>query len=863
MVGVANEVAAYYTRLVSGETFERHSRTGPYADIIVEVGEGQLVFWRGTSYLPYWKTDTGSWSVGEIVPRRGDGPARRPDRVNTYSRVAIIESTPERAVICWRYLPEFSGANPHEGVRATSFVEEYFTITADGVAIRTVRRGTEKIDDWRDPENQLVQTLKLAANGITWLSSRSASKSAGRDQLSGRPVIEDVPCSPIAWWKFDEAQGDEVIEAFSNASSLVAGHKSVWKPGVSGTALQFDGYNTEVRFPTLDWLASTDEFTVEAWVALEAYPWNWTALVQQIDDTPTGRNSAGSILADGFLLGVDGLGHAGFKLRIGRECHELVSERVLELRKWRHIVGVYEGKSGRVTLYIDGQAAASKVISGGKISFPTEDIVIGKGEPRLPIRTVRRSTSGDSYALDGLLDEVRIHDAALSQEDVRAINAALRPAGESDSVATLEPRRLPAPGGPIDFGARYEHLRFYDGWDNLWRFGDHPDITVGFEGSPCKFVFWRGCGHIPMLVNDRGQWYSNEFNETWSTSGGRGCQEPMSDKESYTNHARIIENTEARVVVHWRYPLIDVSRVSANYDEKTGWSDWADWYYYIYPDGVAAKTMRLWTHGKRNHEWQESMAIMGPGQHPEQVLETSPTLILTSLDGEVSKYAWQGGPPHKVDFADQKVQVVNYRSDYDPFTIGDFQGGNVYSGEVTDYSVFPTWNHWPVAQIRSDGRYAIYPDRTSHSSLTHVFLPTFKEEFGDRPFEDRIFLEGMTNKSAKNLLPLARSWLDPPKATVQSGANSLGYHPGQRAYRLEATGGPILVTLEGSEDSPVVNPCFVVGGWGEKEAAVTLENGKAVDSYRSGKPRTVRTHDLVVWLEFESESTTSFRISPP
>ena len=39
-------------------------------------------------------------------------------------------------------------------------------------------------------------------------------------------------------------------------------------------------------------------------------------------------------------------------------------------------------------------------------------------------------------------------------------------------------------------------------------------------------------------------------------------------------------------------------------------------------------------------------------------------------------------------------------------------------GPSRDYSMFPCWNHWPVAQMPSDGRYAKHPDRTSHSSLT-------------------------------------------------------------------------------------------------------------------------------------------------
>ncbi|GIR18293.1 MAG: hypothetical protein CM15mP32_4800 [Flavobacteriaceae bacterium] len=42
---------------------------------------------------------------------------------------------------------------------------------------------------------------------------------------------------------------------------------------------------------------------------------------------------------------------------------------------------------------------------------------------------------------------------------------------------------------------------------------------------------------------------------------------------------------------------------------------------FIYPDGVAAKAEQLWTSGDRIHEWQESMAIFGPNQHPHNLIE--------------------------------------------------------------------------------------------------------------------------------------------------------------------------------------------------------------------------------------------------
>jgi len=68
----AGEIRAYYTKVDSGQEFEKYSRTGPYADIVIEVKGGKFVFWRGSSYLPYWQSDNGKWFVDQIIPRSGD-----------------------------------------------------------------------------------------------------------------------------------------------------------------------------------------------------------------------------------------------------------------------------------------------------------------------------------------------------------------------------------------------------------------------------------------------------------------------------------------------------------------------------------------------------------------------------------------------------------------------------------------------------------------------------------------------------------------------------------------------------------------------------------------------------------------------
>ncbi len=148
------------------------------------------------------------------------------------------------------------------------------------------------------------------------------------------------------------------------------------------------------------------------------------------------------------------------------------------------------------------------------------------------------------------------------------------------SLVPLAPRVLPTgPPGPGPFGAFYTRLKFYPQWDATWRVSDLADVVVRFDSLPIRFVFWRGTSYVPHWVTENGIWYNNEFNETWT--GVKGCGEPMSDKQCRYSHVRVIESTDARAVVHWRYALADVFYTIARTDpatdaagrdpDRTGW----------------------------------------------------------------------------------------------------------------------------------------------------------------------------------------------------------------------------------------------------------------------------------------------------
>ena len=215
-----------------------------------------------------------------------------------------------------------------------------------------------------------------------------------------------------------------------------------------------------------------------------------------------------------------------------------------------------------------------------------------------------------------------------------------------------------------------------------------------------------------------------------------------------------------------------------------------------------------------------------------------------------------------------------------------FEPGNnmaVYGIEQRpDASHFPWWNHWPVAQMASDGRYCQAPDRPSHFSLAWGGPPFHDSEGkiikaresgseGELEIpEDKknmmntywlSWMYGASQQTPGELARLARSWAQPPELKVSGNEfKSLGYDLTQRAYILESSGiksNRLGMELLASNDSPVLNVCFVVKGWNTDEISLQL-NGKILEKnkdYRVSIIRNLEKDDLILWLKMDSEKT--------
>jgi len=669
-------------------------------------------------------------------------------------------------------------------------------------------------------------------------------------------IFSPIPASAqsdalSAWWKLDQVKNGKLIDSASGLEDALSGNSRL-VPGVQGQALKFDGFTTLITRKAELAPRLKGDFGLQAWVALAEYPWNWCPIVAQEKE---GK--------EGYYFAIGPRGEVGLKMSINGQWVECVTETKIPLRTWQLLTAVFEEKTG-IKIFIGGSLAAELRISGQWKPATDMDLVIGmnrdKRTPSDPVRPF--ATLPAWFSLDAILDEVKIYNRLLSEKEIIAECNTHQPG----KAPFIPERKMPSgPSGPGRFGAYYTKLNYYEEWDALWRRGPFSDVVVQFDGSPIRVVFWRGTRYSPVWVMENGLWMADQSAESFTDK--EGCFEHMLDARTLHSHVRVIENTPARVVVHWRYIPVSVYGNYSQLDEITGWPDAVDEYYTFYPDVLGVRKVVMWTSGKPLGP-QEAIVLCHPGQLPEDVVSLD-ALTLINLNGEAKTHSWaeklpdlQSGPANAV------IQVINLKSEWKPFEI--YEPGcriTVFGIELRQgISRFPWWNHWPVAQIPSDGRYAQAPDKASHFSLSWARPPIHK---GPGLIYWANWLYGAGKNNPAELAQLARSWISPPSITVKGqGVSGGDYDRGQRAYELTFDqpwiDQPVSIEVKASSESPAVNLCFVLKNFGIQEFAVLLD-GKRLQHgkhYHISVISTLEGTDVVLWVYKTSEEPFRISINP-
>ncbi|QIJ61264.1 LamG-like jellyroll fold domain-containing protein [Streptomyces sp. JB150] len=201
-------------------------------------------------------------------------------------------------------------------------------------------------------------------------------------------------------WALDEGTGTTARDDGPNAKALTLTEGTTWTPGVRGSALRFDGRgaHAETDGPVLD---TTGSYSVSAWVRLDGLPGNYATAVSQ-----DGRRQASP-----FYLQY-GQGAFAFSTPGGHRARLVTTP---ELGRWYHLVGVRDGSTGEITLYVDGERAAT--VTAGPNYVGTGPLAVGRAQ----------WDGTDTDFWNGAVDEVQAYDRALTAEEVSALHARQQP----------------------------------------------------------------------------------------------------------------------------------------------------------------------------------------------------------------------------------------------------------------------------------------------------------------------------------------------------------------------------------------------------------------------------------------------------
>jgi len=119
--------------------WEKVWRRGPHEDVVFAFPGGQrFVFWRGSSYVPFWASKenvglTYEW-VESAYGRGGLVDCIEPlqDKECRFSRPYIVSSTPARAIVKWRY----ALVDLEYTIADEEWAEETYTFYPDGFGVR-------------------------------------------------------------------------------------------------------------------------------------------------------------------------------------------------------------------------------------------------------------------------------------------------------------------------------------------------------------------------------------------------------------------------------------------------------------------------------------------------------------------------------------------------------------------------------------------------------------------------------------------------------------------------------------------------------------------------------------------------------
>ena len=235
------------------------------------------------------------------------------------------------------------------------------------------------------------------ASSPTACPAGMTTTAAASSDLSACVLID-----PNSWWP-----GNGNARDIIGANDGTRRNGASYAPGIVGSAFSLDGVNDYIDVGSG---FDLDAMTISAWVFID--PATNTGEQRIISKDNAGLPGTRKLFTlksstPAWTNGADG--RASFQLLIGG-ANEILNAPSALTPGWHHLAGVRDTAAGRFELYVDGLIAGSKA--------PT---VFGPIDSAVSTVIGQVSPSYNAEFFNGLVDEVKIFDSALSSVAIQAI----------------------------------------------------------------------------------------------------------------------------------------------------------------------------------------------------------------------------------------------------------------------------------------------------------------------------------------------------------------------------------------------------------------------------------------------------------
>jgi hypothetical protein len=199
----------------------------------------------------------------------------------------------------------------------------------------------------------------------------------------------------VGLWLFDAGNGDVAKDISPNGNNASFNGNPKWVAGKFGQAISFDGADDYLSAEDSDSLDVAGEaITLLAWIKGDAWPASWNHVIRKTPENPRI-----------YILGVHSTGLPFTFLKTDvQQYADIQGKAPLPTQEWIHLGMTYNGEE--IAVYVNGEVETA-VPASGAIEASEGELRIGRGAP--------------AGYFTGIIDEVGIFRAALSQNEIKTI----------------------------------------------------------------------------------------------------------------------------------------------------------------------------------------------------------------------------------------------------------------------------------------------------------------------------------------------------------------------------------------------------------------------------------------------------------